>query len=303
MILWQKAELLKFGPGDDKSEDIYSWPLVEPCTSDTATLNQDYLNDDFINKNTIKRITGLDSLERLLFSENTDSECETDHETANNWSSITNLNDRRLAYAVVLAKDVRDRALALHDEWKPDAQNFALKFTSAGEGSTSDYSSALEALNDAFAGMFYLDKKTKDRKMGVPIGLIPKSKGAVAIKDSSYIESVYANHSKENLIHNIVGFEMLFLGGTESDYGFDDLLTDLGTEGATLATRMKTNITSAKTALNNITGTLKAAIDDNANTKDDEAYAAVKAITDDLKNGFVSLLGLRVPEEGESDVD
>jgi hypothetical protein len=82
--------------------------------------------------------------------------------------------------------------------------------------------------------------------------------------------------------------------------GFDDWLVARG--AAELATEMKAEAEAALEAANALEGQLSALLVSNPESVR-ELHAMVKEVMDDLKTQFVSVLGLRVPEEGAGDND
>jgi hypothetical protein len=69
-----------------------------------------------------------------------------------------------------------------------------------------------------------------------------------------------------------------------------------------LADEMKSEIAAAITATEAIPGTMEDALQSDYQTVVD-AYAGIKAVTDNLKTQFLTVLGLELPDTGGSDND
>ena len=126
--------------------------------------------------------------------------------------------------------------------------------------------------------------------------------------DVNLVESPWADTSIPQLIRNVETFQMVFLGNRPVDpaqIGFDDFLIARGAPA--LAATMTADIAAAVTAVQNIQGaTLKDAINDipaGANATVLNAHAKLKAVTDNLKAQFVTVLNLSIPQTGAGDND
>ncbi|MCA9603124.1 MAG: hypothetical protein KC417_13920, partial [Myxococcales bacterium] len=167
----------------------------------------------------------------------------------------------------------------------------------AGDGSKvfSTSQAALNALSDA---MFYVEKEVKDMKVGIPVGRTGCD-DEICPED---VEAPFSGRSKEHILANLKGFELVFLGdapGTDAE-GFDDLLVSAGAEA--LATKIKGDITTSREALENVDGTLEEALVSDKQSVDD-VYDAMNAFVRDLKTEFVSVLDLELPKRVEADAD
>jgi uncharacterized protein len=305
MLICQEAELLQFGPagsstsvkgGQGIRDEIYSWPSVNTCRVDQEVVENVFSNSSFFS-NELVNSYGLDVLEYLLFNTNTTNSCSTaiNINTNGSWSALssTDVEQRRAAYASVVAGNISDQATSISNNWK---NSFSTNFSGAGNGAV--YASAQEALNDVMTGLFYIDTKVKDDKLVGPLGI--NSGGTV---DVEVRESKYANHSVENILANLKAFRKLFLGNDPSASaatGFDDFLNELGQ--STLSATMKTDIDSAITAAESFTATLNSTLISDS-TKVQDLYNKVKVITDNLKGDFATTLSLTIPSEGSGDND
>lgn len=309
MTAWQQAEMLQIGPAGSSSsmigganlrDEIYSWPTVNTCRVDQEMVEGVYDGSSFFN-NELVNVYGLDAIEYLVFQQGPDNSCPSVVALNSNgtWSGLTDeeKTSGRATYSKILAANIVTRANELVNHWSTEDGNFIEDLANAGtEGSV--YESQLEALNDVFAAMFYLDTAVKDKKLATPAGFDDTCESACPEK----AESQWAHVSKENIIANLTAFQRIFHGGLNpaEDIGFDDFLVEL--EYDELAQTMTDDIAAAIVAVQAINDTFKVAL----NSDSDEvqaAYDAIKVVTDNLKGDFVTILGLTIPAEGAGDSD
>ena len=183
-------------------------------------------------------------------------------------------------------------AEALAETWATDG-TFTANFVQGAEPYEPK-----QALDQVYAGLFYLDKFVKDLKLGKPAGITPDC-DAETCPDS--VESKFATVSKENLVNNLRGLKMVFTGGPDDSFdGFDDLLIAEGSDS--LAVTLMAKIEAAIESVEAIEGSLAEAIRQN-DGQVTVAYEAVKTLNDDFKTEFVTVLNLSVPQEGAGDND
>jgi predicted lipoprotein len=305
---WQELEMMQLGPagssltvmgGQDLRARIYSWPILNLCLVDQQTVQEGHDDPDALEA-TVGAPLGLWAIEYLLFNEDPDNNCSPLH-TINQdgiWDAMADMiPQRRLAYAAALSTLVRRRADELEAAWAPSGGNFIEELLNP-DRSGAVYGTAQEGLNAVSDAMFYLDKETKDMKVGEPIGIT----GCDAERCPESIESLWAAHSKENIVANLRGFQALFLGAAPGadGLGYDDLLVDMG--AADVAQDMAVAIEGAIAATEAIPGTLREANDANPDAVL-AAHAALRAITDILKSDFLSVLDLEAPDRAAGDND
>lgn len=304
MVAWQSIELMQLQPllaNDGKlRDDIYSWPEIYPCGVDFDTMYHE-ANDfngspyDITTRRANRK--GLYALEYILFNEGAEHSCGT--ETPPNWNDLTETEivQARCDYAATVAGDINRNATLLLEAWSGDT-GFIHELANAGtEQSTIESEhAAVNLLSDA---MFYLDSISKDAKLATPLGLVANSCGSQACPED--VESVYANHSVENLIQNLKGFNQFFTGGDdEQSTGFVDYLNFVGDEDT--AATMTTAIATAIEQLEAYQISLSEALETNE-TQVEETHANVKAITDELKTDFIQSLALELPQTSAGDND
>ena len=306
--VWQQLEMMQVGPagtagrrvgGEDLRDLIYSYPMSNPCRVDQELEAERYLSDGWADRAQYN-VRGLDAIEYLLFWTESTNSCpeSVSLNRQGRWSQLvdsgnTVLQSRRASFAHVLAVSLNRSAETLAATWATDSP-FKANFAAGAE----PFESPKQALDQVYAGLFYLDKFVKDLKLGKPAGITPDCE-ADTCPDS--VESKFASVSKENLVNNLRGLQMVLLGGPDqSNVGFDDLLKAEGSES--LAETMMAKLDAAIEAVEAIEGSLSEAIRQNYEQVTD-AYNAVKTLNDDFKTEFVTVLNLSVPQEGAGDND
>lgn len=306
MGTWQRLELIQVGPagamgvavgGEDLRDEIYSWPLVNPCRVDQEIVEQAYTDAAAFAAEPVN-VRGLDALEYLLFVDGTDNACAPNSgiNTSGDWAAIDAdaLNSRRAAYAATLAELLTATATDLRGRWSDAA--FGGELTLAVADTFRTRQDALNALSDA---MFYLDKEVKDMKLAVPTGLTDCAEATCP----DAVESPWSGRSLDNVRDNIAGFAMLYHGGAADDpnaVGFHDLLEAVG--AADLAEGMDVSIGDIVMWTDDLDGTMVELIaTDNASVI--EVHDRIKTLTDLLKTQFVGVLDLELPDRAAGDND
>lgn len=308
MLSWQRLEVMQVGPaasslsavgGEDRRDAIYSWPTADACSVDRALAESTFKNGDFFESELVWAY-GLDALERLLFAPDFAHACPDQVQLDSTWDALgeAEITHRRAAYAAVVASGVVRQAEDLAARWATDEDDFTQLLAGAGEGD-SPYENAAEALDAVFAAMFYLDKQTKDGKLGVPLGLVEGCAAAPCLDD---MEAPLSGVGAPAVAANLHALRELVQGGPDPDAadGFDDLLIGVGEED--LAAQLLAEIDAAIAIAEGIEAPLTEVV-----ASDPEAatslHAAVKRVTDLLKGPVVMALMLTVPAEGAGDND
>jgi len=311
MQIWQVAELMQFGPaaaqdspgGQDLRDPIYSWPLVSRCLIEQTLVSKAYEAPDFVATSLIN-VRSLAAAEYLLFHEGSDNACPSTASinTAGTWAALapSELAARKAQYAGVVVADVAWRARKLAEAWEPDQGGFHTQLATAGRGSRL-FGSSQTALNVVSDALFYVDHSTKDQKLGRPLGLIDCTTGTCP----EALESRYARRSKYHVRDNLEGLRKVMLGCSQGEAGdgrgMDDLLQSAGADD--LAARMRSELEAAQQAAD--------AIDevdyDETIAQDIESlrglHAAIKKVTDAMKNEVVAALEFELPQRVEGDND
>lgn len=298
---WQEQEAMHLGPaalasspgGQGLRDEVYSWPLVSRCVVEQTLVNQSYQEETFPSVSLVNA-RGLAALDYLLFYDGSENNCgpTASINSGGTWAALgaDELRSRRAAYVRVAAADVLRRAQALADAWAPDKGNFAGILASAGPGNATFPSSqgALNALSDVLIA--HAEKEVRDLKLGRPLGLLECTTGTCP----DTLESRHARRSKQHLLANLRGVRKVLLGcNADGTGGLDELLR--AREAADLADRMEVAIDNAIKTLEAVTpDDLEAALSQNPDALKN-AHAAIKGLTDLLKNEFVLVLGLKLP--------
>jgi len=297
LAAWQEAELMQLGPagdslkvvgGESLRDEIYSWPLTNPCIVDQRTVRGEYAEAGFFD-DVLVNSTGFDALETLLFSEPNTHVCPSQVLKDRDWEALgaEGIAQARADYAGVLADQIIVNIDTIVSGWE---NGFGADLASAGtEGST--FPAQLEAANAIYDALFYLETRVKDRKLGWPLGLKPC--GEDSCMDE--IETPLSGDSPTWLASNLVGFRALFTGG--DGLGMTDLLASVGHED--LANEVIANLDEADAAVAEI----DASFDTVDSGKLAAAHAAVKKVTDLLKSDIATVLTLQVPSEAAGDND
>jgi predicted lipoprotein len=302
MNLWSSIELLQFGPvasraesagkdlyqGQGMRERIYSWPLTAHCRVDEQIVSQGY-KSGFANVPVSGR--GLFGLEVLLFYTGTETACTPASQAAKTWATLgeSEIERRRLDYAVAVAAETRAEMERLIALWQPSGGNFRQSFVSA-----SGYPSETEAMVTLAWSLVYAERELKDWKLGVPLGY-------TLMHPVTGPEAPYAGVGTENVRANLLGFQRLFSGCGENGegLGFDDWLTAAG--HGDLATDMKAALATARSAAERALP-----LAEQSQAELDALYQAVKELTNMLKGEFfgpASPLNLELPQGIGSDTD
>ena len=304
-VAWQRAEVMQLGPaagakgvgGAFGRDEVYSWPLVNPCRVDQELVALSYTGSDFFEGQPVNAY-GFDALEYLVFAEGTDNACapQLQINADGGWDALgeETIRERRAAYAAAVAGGIAEQAATLAQAWATGGVwNSALADPPSGAFETVQI-----AVDEVLGAMFYVDKVLKDAKLARPAGIL----GCTADICLDGIEAPLSRRSGEAVLANLEGFSRLYHGGSDpaAHDGFDDMLRAAG-EGA-LADEITADIDAAIAALSAIDEPFADAL-----TADpaalDAAHAAVAELTDDLKGDFPAVLALNIPSEAAGDAD
>jgi predicted lipoprotein len=304
----QHLEMLQIGPaasslvgigGEDLRDAIYSWPTADTCSVDRALVAEDFASPDFFVTELVWAY-GLDALEYLLFARAEGHTCPSQVQLDPAWTALSfeEIEQRRAAYARVVVAGVAEQARTLATRWSPEGDDFATALAGPGEGD-SPYESDVQALDEVFRAMFYLDKQAKDGKLGVPLGLV---EGCAAVPCIEMMEAPHSGVGAASIRANLEALRVMITGGPDPDTadGFDDLLVQLG--HADIAETVLTDIDLAIAQADALAASpQQVALDD----PDDllALHTAVKRVTDALKGPFTMALMLTIPAEGAGDND
>ncbi|OUR67964.1 hypothetical protein A9Q73_04590 [Bermanella sp. 47_1433_sub80_T6] len=297
MVAVQKMEVMQFDAIDTARDNFYNWPSNDTCKVDLQIASGPI--DDFTKVATGRR--GLNSVEYILFEEDTLASCSTLYSSVTDWMALNDLAARKKArcdYAKIVTADLVNRATAL--ETALSTLDLATKFESL--------QLAANSISDA---LFYVDKQTKDAKLKAAL---PQASDG-EFKETS-LESQFAHISKDHLKNNLLGARAIFTANDQT--GFEDYLIAAGQES--IATDMLAALDAALANLEAIEGDLFTAVEnaDNVSTcinttdyvSDDDDIVkicalqlSVKTFTDLLKEDFVMVLKFTKPAAADGDND
>lgn len=310
----QATEMHLFGPALDNNSSL-TYRLnssaageLSLCGVDQALVQASEDSSFSISSKTVVQ-RGIGAVEYLLFSEDLNHHCPSQITETADWDGRPDNEKKRLRcdYAITIAQDIADAAETLHDAWSSTSGDYRSRFVDP-----ANVSDSLTALSDA---LFYLDLDVKDRKLGVPIGI---NDGCPGISCPDAVESPYREYSLAGIRANLVAFGTLMTGADGP--GFDDLIDAAGMPE--LNRRFTDHTATAVAVIDNSNDSLvtqAAALDTSAQeTECINAFANpdvvgefpacnllghIKALTDDLKVGFVAAINVDLPDRAQTDND
>lgn len=299
---WQLLDAVLVGPAamDNKAQRdrVYGWPLLSACglDRDTASRWADPASYNIATK--LSNVRSLAAVEYLLYTTATMHGCTT---TPAGWDALgADLPRARCRLAQAIAEDVHLGAAALHTAWRPDGGDYVGVLARAGNGSS--IKSAQEGANHISDGMFFVDRFVKDMKLGEPAGITTNVCGTVQQPCLREVELPYGDRASFAIRANLVALKRVFTGTTPAadGPGFDDFLRALGAPA--LADQMTANLDDAIAKANAMPDSFIGALSsDYASIV--ATHGAVKAVTDDLKSQFLTVLSLEIPDDVAADND
>ena len=227
-------ELYAFGPLDIMVlHNQINKSVINPI------LIEKYLASGDVNAETLaaqgSTVKGLTAAETLLFSPDGDE------------AVLAAFDDVRLAYLVALAENLQAVASELYLFWSPEGENYAATFAAADEAGGSTKGSINMLVNE----MIVVLEEVARLKLAAPLGL---SSGGEP--DSSATETPLSETSLGRIRANLESVEGAFAGA--DGLGLDDYLEFL--DATARAELVEEKLTKAVTALDNVGGTLEAAV-------------------------------------------
>ncbi|MDX1588910.1 MAG: imelysin family protein [Oleiphilaceae bacterium] len=305
ILAWQSVEVMQVGPLVDGPRElrneIYSWPSTSTCAVDQEVIAAEVDNYDISDVTPLRK--GLDALEYLLYTADLNETCPDNVDSVQNWNNRLDSDKRqtRADFAVHVAAGINSRGSELVNAWK-GTDGYLAKLSDP-EAAGSGFSSAQDAVNTVSDALFYIEKQVKDIKLAEPLGI----KGTCDNACPELVENPLSQRSKEHVRQNMVAFQSLFLGNaadsTEARLGFDDLLN--AASGENVAGAMETDINATLDEIANLSGSFFAALDGAATGREQiqVIHDKAKKVTDRLKEDFLTVIGLSIPDAAAGDGD
>lgn len=300
---WQRLDAVMVGPGaaDDlrQRNRIYAWPLLAPCTIDQDVVARWSAPASYDVTARLDNVRSLAAVEYLLYPTSAVSSCPL---SPSGWDALgADLPRARCGLAAAIAADVATQGAALAEAWRVGGGDYATSLATAGQAGSS-IPTEREGLNMVSDAFFYLDKMVKDMKLGESAGIVINACGTVEEPCLREVEHRFADASTLSVRENLAALRAAFTGTVDGadGLGFDDYLVAVG--ASELATRMVGNFDLAITRADALPESfLDALATDRAGVV--ALHAVTKAITDDLKAQFLTVLGLEIPDDVAGDND
>ena len=292
---WQETEVMQVGPagdsltvvgGEDLRDEIYSWPLTNPCMVDQRTVRGEYSDDGFFD-DVLVNSTGFDALSPAVL--------RAKHPRL----PISGPGRSRLGGPGGRGHRAGPRGLRRGLDPSDHRQHRRHRYPLGPGlcGRPRDGGRRRLILRDTAGGCKRPLRRallprdpTKDRSWD---GLGITECGEDSCVDQ--IETLLAGGSQTWLTSNLSGFRALFTGGEGT--GMDDLLAAVGRED--LAREVIVALDDADAAV----ADLDAPLDTVDAAKLTAAHTAVKTVADLLKSDVATVLTLQVPSEAAGDND
>ncbi|MCL1146264.1 imelysin family protein [Shewanella sp. 10N.261.52.F9] len=240
---WEQGESHIFGPVDSLGIDPHldSWPLN---TTDLTTV---LANNTGFDADTIKGwnddVQGFHTMEYLLFGDG----------VADNAKDISELTANERDYLMGLAEVFRDYAKTLDDSWKVshDGQSgkaYGELLKNSGTDDNTFYSSEVGVVEELVNGMIGIVDEVGNGKIADPFG------DSLAKADTSKVESQYSWNSLTDFSDNIIGVRNVYLGEFEGEADKQGIKDFVNAANPTLASRVETEINTAITQIEAISG-------------------------------------------------
>ena len=304
MAVWQIAEVMQIGPLLDNNNalrnKIYSWPNTSACALDQDVVLAEEAGYDISTRTASRK--GLDAIEYLLFNPNLAHSCTVFGTAPQGWNNRTD-EDRtaaRCGLAKMAATDLVSNTEELLTAWNgtTNVQGYADILKNAGQVD-STFSNAQDAVNDVSDAIFYIEKFTKDAKLATPLGVFANDCGLAACAQN--VESRFAYHSLQNIISNIQGLNMIFLGGeTDAGVGFEDYLVDVGATDT--AAQMRGDLAEVIEFALSLQNSLTQLLEQDPEQVQ-QVHDQLKDVTDIMKTDFIQRLALELPATSAGDND
>jgi len=303
---WTEADVMQIGPagaadvtknGQGLRDDIYAWPSTSPCSIDQALVANTFEDSGYFASKLVN-MRGLGGMEVALFSTTGANACPVAAaiNTNGSWAALgdVEVQARRARYAAALGDFLVGRADALLAAWS-DGHRADFIAESGGV-----YGSQGAAVDELVAAMLYVDKTTKDLKLGIPLGVNDLCPTETC---PGSFESQQARAMREGILGNLRGLKAIVDGerpGGASGLGLFDYL--VAAEATIIADALVAHLDAAIAEAEAAPPDFIASID-----SDREALLALHALVGEvdsvIKTEVITALEIELPSNTPIDTD
>ena len=322
MAQWQQIELHQVGPVATNAVALRARIHSYGSTSglDTCMVDRNVVragDEGFSISQWQYPARGLEAIEYLLFNDDLSFTCTSIEEQTPVWQEMSEQEQRlaRCEYMLLTAEDISSAATMITESWS-GSEGFRAKFTGI-----ENVSEQLQALSD---GLFYLEKTTKDIKLGITTGIKGAGTGTdfcETVACPERVESPFSHSSLKNIRNNLVGFWAIYTGG--NGLGFDDLIQAKGLSSVNVGfgNEVQSAIDFIDSMLANdlqLYAQTQAILENNhqsecANSQGSDSlettytacalHTKLKLISDRLRTDFITAVNVSLPQSAQSDGD
>ena len=307
----QRTEMHAIGPAADNAFSLqyrlnsYMGGAISTCGIDSLAASS---NVDISARPSSTR--GIRALDYLLFNTDLDHTCASQVTATKGWNDLTQPERRalRCEAALLIASDISEAAASIHTAWQKTDGNYRAVFL--------EESNTFQSLQATTDSMFYLEKGTKDAKLGMPLGIIA---ACPEMTCPEFVEAPYSGNSLQNIVTNLEIWLEMFTSNAET--GFDAHVENEG--WPEVSQEFKSNLAEALDLANSIDESVASQVSEieteaqqtectNAYSNPDIAsstfpmctlYGRIKRIVDSLKIDFVTIVNVDIPGGSQSDND
>jgi uncharacterized iron-regulated protein len=232
---YEQCESFNFGPTNINGDDglVNSFP-IDTMLVDTLLGGKTVFTQNNIN-NLPGNYKGLHCIEYVLYG-------------GNGSKTISQFNSRQFIYLDSIALNIQMIAYQLDTAWNPNMPgNYNTQFVTAGSGSVvyTDQKAAFEDLIYGLGNYCEIDEQTK---LNNPLN-----------SNAAQQESSFANNSVADIVNNLTGIQNCYYGQYNGTTGYG-ITAFVSQTNKTLDDKVKSDITAAINAANNITPNLTQAL-------------------------------------------
>ena len=307
MAQWQVVEVFQVGPIRERRfearERIYSYPRNVPCFVDRAMVQ--LANGESLPLGSQAR--GLGAIEYLLFKGDWDQHaCLPNDRTMSEWDQYASVrSELHCQLGAKLSLDIEDQARKLAESFQ--APSFQDRLIHADDHPR-------ELLGEFIHAALYLDRVSKDIKLGSPTGLSAQS--LCREEACPYlVEHPFSKSSRVSLQANVQGLAEFYLG-REDQPGLYDLLSSEGEGDPEVFLTLKETIEALSLRLDQ-EESLYAGVEKIKGQKDQclkstvgerfvevcALYREFQNLTNQIKRDLVQTLGVNLPTGAGGDAD